>query len=94
MKRNKNGSAPKRPNARQGSVLTVSQKNVLVELFNALCGVVSERGTEFFNRYHPAGGEKMMLDFEKLLEQVTPESFKEVDANGLTSSPSYEEESK
>ena len=56
--------------------MTRKQKNTLVEIFNALVGVVSEMGAEFFDQFYADGnGEKMMNDFEDLLMKVTPESF-------------------
>ena len=73
------GSSTGKPNV----CLSVSDKNVLVEVFNALGGVVSEMGTEFFDQYHSRGGFTMMSEFEKLLKKVSPESFAE-DEKGST----------
>jgi len=56
--------------------MTRKQKNVLVSVYNALCGIESEMGAEFFNQYYtPGDGEKMMQEFEAVLKQVSPESF-------------------
>ena len=38
---------------------------VLSMVYDAVCGVVSEHGPEFFDAFYRAGGEQMMADFER-----------------------------
>lgn len=58
-------------------IITRRQLNTLVEVYNALGGVVSEMGCEFFDQFYTQGnGEKMMNDFVRTLLELTPESFK------------------
>ena len=59
--------------------MTRKDKNMLVDVYNALCGVVSEMGPEFFDQYHVRGGETMMNEFEDLVRKVSPESFRDAD---------------
>lgn len=59
--------------------LTVADKNVLVDVLNALIGIESEMGSEFFDHYYSNGdGEKMMDDFQRVLYKITPASFRDV----------------
>lgn len=44
-----------------------NQSAVLARVYDALCGVVSEHGAEFFDAFYKKGGEAMMNDIENAL---------------------------
>ena len=68
-----------RENPAKSQPLTVADKNVLVDVLNALIGIESEMGSEFFDHYYSNGdGEKMMDDFQRVLYKITPASFRDV----------------
>ena len=44
-----------------------NQSAVLARVYDALCGVVSEHGAEFFDAFYKKGGEAMMNEIENAL---------------------------
>ena len=44
-----------------------NQAAVLARVYDALCGVVSEHGAEFFDAFYKKGGEAMMNEIENAL---------------------------
>ena len=55
-----------------GSALTPKERKQLAELYDALVGVASERGTDFFRSYHKRGGAAMLSELETILQRVAP----------------------
>ena len=55
--------------------LTPKERKQLAELYDALVGVASERGTVFFRSYHKRGGAAMLTELEKILKRVAPAEF-------------------
>lgn len=49
--------------------MTKANAKILKGIYEALGGIVSERGTEAFDHFYRGGGEKMFSDFEKVLSE-------------------------
>lgn len=47
--------------------ISVSDINKLITIYEAVCGLVSETGSEEFDQFYPGGGAKMMNDFTDVL---------------------------
>lgn len=58
--------ASKRSHAKRNASLR-NQAAVLARVYDALCGVVSEHGAEFFDAFYKTGGAAMMNDIENAL---------------------------
>lgn len=52
--------------------LTATERRQLADLYDALCGVVSECDADYFDGFHKRGGAKMMNELEAILQRVAP----------------------
>ena len=59
-------------NSAAGSALSATERRRLADLLDALIGVASERGTEFFRSYHKRGGSAMLSELEAILRKHAP----------------------
>ena len=55
--------------------LTAIERKQLADLYDALCGVVSECDADYFDGFHKRGGAKMMNELEAILQRVAPAEF-------------------
>lgn len=55
--------------------LTATERRQLADLYDALCGVVSECDADYFDGFHRRGGAKMMNELEAILQRVAPAEF-------------------
>jgi len=55
--------------------LTATERKQLADLYDALCGVVSECDADYFDGFHKRGGAKMMNELEAILQRVAPAEF-------------------
>ena len=58
--------------------LTAAERSQLADAFDAILGVASEYGPEFFNSYHKRGGDGLFGELEKILIKLAPEEMKAV----------------
>ena len=54
------------------AILTETERRNLADLFDALIGVASENGTDFFDSYHKRGGATMLTELETFLQKHAP----------------------
>ena len=52
--------------------LTAAEKRNLADLLDALIGIASENGTDFFDSYHKRGGATMLTELETILQKHAP----------------------
>ena len=52
--------------------LTAAEKRNLADLLDALIGIASENGTDFFDSYHERGGSAMLTELETILQKHAP----------------------
>ena len=67
-----NAKARRRAKNSAGSALSATERRRLADLLDALIGVASERGTEFFRSYHKRGGSAMLSELEAILRKHAP----------------------
>ena len=58
--------------------LTEKERSQLADAFDAILGVASEYGPEFFNSYHKRGGDGLFGELEKIFIMLAPEEMKAV----------------
>ena len=58
--------------------LTEKERSQLADAFDAILGVASEYGPEFFNSYHKRGGDGLFGELEKIFIKLAPEEMKAV----------------
>lgn len=58
--------------------LTAAERTQLADAFDAILGVASEYGPEFFNSYHKRGGDGLFGELEKIFIKLAPEEMKRV----------------
>lgn len=54
------------------TILTETERRNLADLFDALIGVASENGTDFFDSYHKRSGATMLTELETFLQKHAP----------------------
>ena len=54
------------------------ERTQLADAFDAILGVASEYGPEFFNSYHKRGGDGLFGELEKIFIKLAPEEMKKV----------------
>ena len=52
--------------------LTKKERQQLAEAFDALIGVASESGEDFFDGYHKRSGKKMLDELETIFKKLAP----------------------
>ena len=52
--------------------LTAAEKRNLADLLDALIGIASESGPDFFDSYHKRGGSAMLTELETILQKHAP----------------------
>ena len=52
--------------------LTVAEKRNLADLLDALIGIATENGTDFFDSYHQRGGSATLTELETILQKDAP----------------------
>lgn len=52
--------------------LTATERRNLADLLDALIGIASESGTDFFDSYHKRGGSAMLTELETILQKHAP----------------------
>ncbi len=62
-------------NTKNNKALTATERRKLVDLYDALCGVVCECGYDYFDGFHKRGGAKMMNELEAILQRLAPAEF-------------------
>ena len=58
--------------------LTETERQQLADAFDAILGVASEYGPEFFDSYHKRGGDGLFGELEKIFIKLAPEEMKKV----------------
>ena len=58
--------------------LTKKERQQMVDLFDALLGVMSECGSDFFDSYHKRKGKGMFTELETFLCKYAPQEVKEL----------------
>ena len=58
--------------------LTAKERSQLADAFDAILGVASEYGPEFYNSYHKRGGDGLFGELEKIFIKLAPEEMKAV----------------
>ena len=58
--------------------LTKTERQQLADAFDAIMGVASELGPEFFDQYHKRGGDGLFGELEKIFIKLAPEEMKKV----------------
>ena len=61
-----------------GINLTATERQHLADAFDAIMGVASEYGTEFFDSDHQRGGDGLFGEFERICIKLAPEEMKVV----------------
>ena len=75
-RKNANAPAPaERKQKKNDNALTPAERKQLVELYDALCGVVSENGEDFFDCYHRRSGAAMFAELGAILQRVAPAEY-------------------
>lgn len=64
--------------AQKIDALSSAEKVQLADAFDALLGVASEYGPEFFNSYHKRGGDGIFGELEKIFIKLAPDEMKTV----------------
>ena len=60
------------------ATLTATERQQLADAFDAILGVASERGPEFFDSYHKRGGDGLFGELEKIFVKLAPDEMKKV----------------
>ena len=60
------------------ATLTATERQQLADAFDAILGVASEHGAEFFDSYHKRGGDGLFGELEKILVKLAPDEMKKV----------------
>ncbi len=60
------------------TALTAVERQQLADAFDAIMGVASEHGPEFFDSYHKRGGDGLFGELEKIFIKIAPEEMKKV----------------
>ena len=58
--------------------LTATERRNLADLLDALIGIASESGTDFFDSYHKRGGDGLFGELEKIFVKLAPDEMKKV----------------
>ena len=58
--------------------LTKTERQQLADAFDAIMGVASEYGPEFFDSYHKRGCDGLFGELEKIFIKLAPEEMKKV----------------
>ena len=58
--------------------LTDTERQQLADAFDAIMGVASEYGPEFFDSYHKRKGDGLFGELEKIFIKLAPEEMKKV----------------
>lgn len=58
------------------SPFTAKEREQLVDLYDALTGVISEFGEDFFNAYHPRRTKGLFNELEGMVAKYAGEEFK------------------
>ena len=58
--------------------LTATERQQLADAFDAIMGVASEYGPEFFDSYHKRKGDGLFGELEKIFIKLAPEEMKKV----------------
>ena len=58
--------------------LTETERQQLADAFDAILGVASEYGPEFFDDYHKRRGDGLFGELEKIFVKLAPEEMKKV----------------
>jgi len=75
-RKNANAPAPaERKQKKNDNALTPAERKQLVELYDALCGVASENGEDFFDCYHRRSGAAMFAELGAILQRVAPAEY-------------------
>ena len=75
-RKNANALAPaERKREKSDNALTPAERKQLVELYDALCGVASENGEDFFDCYHRRSGAAMFAELGAILQRVAPAEY-------------------
>ena len=64
--------------AQKSDVLSAAEKSQLADAFDAILGVASEHGPEFFDSYHKRGGDGLFGELEKIFVKLAPDEMKKV----------------
>ena len=75
---NGKGKRKAKGDAQKSYVLSAAEKTQLADAFDALLGVASEYGPEFFNSYHKRGGDGIFGELEKIFIKLAPDEMKNV----------------
>ena len=73
-----NGKRKAKRDAQKSDVLSAAEKSQLADAFDAILGVASEHGPEFFDSYHKRGGDGLFGELEKILVKLAPDEMKKV----------------
>ena len=60
------------------ATLTATERQHLADAFDAILGVASEHGPEFFDSYHKRGGDGLFGELEKICVKLAPDEMKKV----------------
>ena len=60
------------------ATLTATERQQLADAFDAILGVASEHGPEFFDSYHKRGGDGLFGELEKIFVKLVPDEMKKV----------------
>ena len=60
------------------TALTAVERQQIADAFDAIMGVASEHGPEFFDSYHKRGGDGLFGELEKIFIKLAPEEMKKV----------------
>ncbi len=63
---------------KKNATLTPTERQHLADLYDALLGVCSEDGTDFFDGYHKRGGKGLMDELEAICRKLAPAEFAKV----------------
>ena len=75
-RKNTNAPAPAvRKREKNDNALTPAERKQLVELYDALCGGVSENGEDFFDCHHRRSGAAMFAELGAILQRVAPAEY-------------------
>ena len=58
--------------------LSKTERQQLADAFDAIMGVASENGPEFFDSYHKRGGDGLFGELQKIFIKLAPEEMKSV----------------
>ena len=72
------GSRKAKKSEPKKETLTELERTQLADAFDAILGVASEHGPEFFNSYHKRGGDGLFGELEKIFIKLAPEEMKGV----------------